>query len=587
MVRLATTAAWLSALLAGIATASDSPQEDIITERSPAPGKASEAINDALTKAGFDAAEAAKISDAYRVGADELVDQIDDSGDKSRQLLDDALVKGLDTADVEKVDDALNVLVGKLGGLVGRDVDATIDSGLVSRDVDATADGSLEGTRSSSVDDRNDITAFQSLEKRKSFPFPFEPPKCDCEDVMDAMVEPRPKPLTWDWYYDWKQEHWTDKKPNLRCVMVCVREATDRLTMQKIEKFNKDLVWFEAHAEATKGGDASDIPDSPPQKREETAEHSEQGAEESKMSEAQLESTKTSSEASRVNDGVKYDVYDPRAHEMWREIKEELRKFDPEKIKDLDEEDLRLSEQYTKIWKDIAKIRPYPVWKDPAHNPGSPGDQKHHSRRIAPELPQCDCKTVIDAVKEPKPEGGMTFEWYLNWQHKNLNIACVRPCVSEAVDRFAWKLKEFQLTEANGDFRKGGWPRTEDLPPHTKREEATDDAGPKDAKIPIPITKNEPPKSVHDPSYRAWYEATRKNNDFCTCELKKPTVWRWFNKLFLPSSRCSRFCNASVKAWFEKEGGGVNRDLPPRLPKNSNPADDSGPNEENHPGRDA
>jgi hypothetical protein len=122
MVRLPTIATWASAMLAGIATgtnlASHPPHEDLITERSPAfyNKQVSDAINDALARAGFNAGEAAKIRDSYHVD----VDQIEDNSDKSRQLLDEALSNMLDKPDVKRIDAALDFLVGKLDGLVER-----------------------------------------------------------------------------------------------------------------------------------------------------------------------------------------------------------------------------------------------------------------------------------------------------------------------------------------------------------------------------------------------------------------------------------------------------------------------------------
>lgn len=314
-------------MFAGISLASDPANGDLIAPRSPASGNkaVSKAIDDALAKAGFNATEAEKLRGAYHVG----INQIDDDSDKSRQLLDSALGKILNQADVKKVDDALDVLIGQLGGLVSRDVDAA----------DAAA---------------------------ASFP---APPKDD--------------------------------------------EA---------------------------------------------------------------------------------------ARKLYERIKENLEKLHPE-LK-------------------------------------------------GPKIPDgCNCKKTIDAVKQPKPEGGMTYEWYLNWEHKNLITTCVQPCVGQAIKMFTEKLQGYQKREI---IERHGWihtPAVDPYQPHSKREEASEQS---EQESKTPVAQLESPQTGNLESYRAWCETTQKSGKYCTCAMKKPTIWDYFWRP-KTSRRCSKFCKNVVGPWLEKE----------------------------------
>ena len=130
-------------------------------------------------------------------------------------------------------------------------------------------------------------------------------------------------------------------------------------------------------------------------------------------------------------------------------------------------------------------------------------------KEYVPDVPDCDCMTAIDAVKEPKPEGGLTFEWYQKWQHKKLNASCIQPCVGQAVEQFTLRLQNYQRREALLESPwiggRRGRPIPHDFPaenlpgPLSKREETTEPVELEDLKIPVVEGPKKPlPKTYRD-----------------------------------------------------------------------------------------
>jgi hypothetical protein len=168
-----------------------------------------------------------------------------------------------------------------------------------------------------------------------------------------------------------------------------------------------------------------------------------------------------------------------------------------------------------------------------------------HSKRSVPEVVGCDCQVTIDAVKEDKPEGGMTYTWFRGWKHKDVNTLCVRPCVDKAIEHFADTVRKYQKFEEQ--FGAG----LKNPPGLSKRKQPLGIHGPVEEEV--PTVKNEPPKSVFDGTYRDWFRKTQKTGEFCTCYMKSSWLWSWIKPVWGPSSRCINFCSQSVKPFLEKE----------------------------------
>jgi hypothetical protein len=83
----------------------------------------------------------------------------------------------------------------------------------------------------------------------------------------------------------------------------------------------------------------------------------------------------------------------------------------------------------------------------------SPPVHNRTNTNITLDVPtECDCKKVIDSVVEPKPEGGMSQAWFIDWKKDHypqgdLSTRCIKSCVDESIHTFIKKIKEFQAAE--------------------------------------------------------------------------------------------------------------------------------------------
>lgn len=192
---------------------------------------ATAAIDKGLSAAGFDAAEKEKLKDLFQVG----VAQIDDKSDESRALLDSALDKVLDKADVEKVDAAIDALVGNLRKITSRDVDPSSNHGKI---VASALQNFLEDAKriTTSKQAKMWFQKFQGL-------FPDNDVSvsehCDCDKIIPAVEESiHDAVLNWDWYANWQKKHDPDETLDIKCFEPCMESKADKF-VDEIKYFRK------------------------------------------------------------------------------------------------------------------------------------------------------------------------------------------------------------------------------------------------------------------------------------------------------------------------------------------------------------
>ncbi|KAM0705917.1 hypothetical protein Q7P35_007277 [Cladosporium inversicolor] len=502
----------------------------------------SASINDAFAKAGFDAAEIEKIRSGYHV----VVDEFDDNEDESRQLLSVALSKNLDAPDVEKIDGALYVLGDKFDKLIPRDVDTTTGSGsgsddgvktghviiidstdsdddLVARDLDlaeivATLVGDVQSGKGPIPHALKKIPHDHAgghkdhgnhPEKREEAtdhagPQPVDDMKESATPVQEELVRPTPTDSLRSFFDKFKDMGLLDDanvQPH--------RVVSPADIFAQIAKLNATTIQSLPENESAKLGFLAKL-----------------------KAMGLLKKPR----------GKKVMTFE----EFWQFLQDHTPKVNPVHHP----EPPVNSDAPT----EVHEVVPVP---EPSKE-SIPEAQGSHSKRSV-EVSGCDCKATIDAVIEPKPEGGMTYEWFKKWKHKKVEPVCVHLCVDNAIGRFTEKVREFQSRERQErqemrdsfdwhyDFPKA----KEHVPENSKREEPTD--LPESAVAKIPVVKNKPLKPAHDATYRDWYKKTQKSGELCTCHLQSPSLWGWVMAITQKSQRCKSFCSQSVKPFLEKD----------------------------------
>jgi hypothetical protein len=542
MVRLPTIATWASAMLAGIATgtnlASHPPYEDLITERSPAfdNKQVSDAINDALARAGFNAGEAAKIRNSYHVD----VDQIDDNSDKSRQLLDEALSNILDKPDVKRIDAALDFLVGKLDGLVERDAETTADAkkpiweyadvpeGLFGNPVPLPVENGPLTPRDSgklinpanlmhnlmnngddlSQDAKDALLTWlrkhgglgeskepvHKIDKDWYYNDPDRFPKginiehCDCKKAIASIIEPKPEYLDWKWLKAWDTKFWNETREDgrigaeLHCMTGCADRAVSRLVNR--------IVWLEEHESL----------DSSSKARNDTAPKP-----------------------------LPEDIPLPRNGRPLSERKSPVNT--PEKREEATDH------SGPKSWKSKMPL---------AQNESLKSLKADYDKKPS------------DQVTSSDPNSGLQVFW-----EKLKRMGIVKPEQSlprgsiNAKDVFQYiaHLLKFHHNKVPGDDARSHPPghgiefAERDTSSLSRREEAVD-SNQESKGIKTPIAENEPtpvPKHERFLNYRDWWLTTHENGDLCICNMDEKASWI-DNILPWPrrQTRCMWFCDASV-----------------------------------------
>ncbi|GAB7328378.1 hypothetical protein MBLNU13_g00361t1 [Cladosporium sp. NU13] len=516
----------------------DFDKRDTIASRSPAfdSEKVSATINDAVAKAGFDADEAEAIRAGYHVA----VDQFDDSEDESRKLMSDVLLKVLDDADVEKVGDALDVLGEKFDGLVPRDVDTTAGSkddvktehiivtdssnDLASRDVPTVFEIMATMTQEEGHSGKGPIPGIVKdghdehggrHDKRSSQP----------EERQEATDHAGPEPVE------------LVKKFSPTKLPEPVDEENVRPTPTEVLASHPFLAQFMEMG-------LLDNPDAP---RAATAEDvgrilvllSNPNSTKIPGSNSNL----TDSDYARLNFLERLKemglLKQPKGKRIMT-IEEVFQSWQDYSLKAKADRNTTLPSTAIDAPEKVQEKIPLPDYV------------VFHSKRSVPEVPGCDCQSTIDAVKEPKPEGGMTYEWFQHWKYKDVNPKCIRPCVDKAIDHFDETVRKYQAFEE----QFGGMLGAERQPPKTvpgisKRNEPVDLSKPAEADV--PTVKNEPPKSVNGITYRDWYKMTQETGEFCTCHMQSPSMWYWVLSFYGKSQRCIKFCSQSVEPFLKKE----------------------------------
>jgi hypothetical protein len=533
MVRLSFIAKWGFALFASTIVASSPPHEGLVTERSPAPDNnaVSKAIDDALANAGLNATEAAKIRDVYHVG----INQIDDSSDEWRKALDDALRKILDNADVKKIDDALDVLVGKLDGLVSRDVESNSDLKMPTFEdvveaashpphshherlsprearnlinpaevtgnlIDKIQDGGDDQDLSEAAQrtlkawiekHRNDI---KNLEKReepifhgnRGETYPYDPvrfPKgininnCDCKKAIESIVEPKPTPLTPEWLKIWTAKYWAGEEGG--SDLMCIRGCADRAVSQFIDR----VVLLEEIEE----------------KNEELIE---------------------------LTDVSNSTVVKPTPSES------------------------PLSQ------------KPEPLV------PVAPGPRSGVETGTLRKREEATDHAGPESLESKEPLTQDKSSTFLNANYSDEEIAYSK---DKLYFQPVWE-KMMAILKAQGETPK------DQVVPNKIFEEfkrlfanarkPSDRIVARDTVPPPNSEVFEGPKSRPRRSYRDWFTSAQKTGDFCTCELKEPSFWNSFEGLNNYSPRCRQFCKDSVEKWLETQRNGTVAEVPapPHLP---------------------
>ena len=516
----------IGAIIANIHGKVDFGKRDLTASRSSAfdGDQISATINDALAKAGFDADEADSLLAGYHVA----VDQFDDNEDESRKLLSDVLLKVLEQPDVEEVDGALDGLGDKADGLVPRDVDTTAgpNDGKKTGHVVVidSSNGLAPRGRDSSVATVPELMATLTLEEGHSGKGP-----------IPGFVP------------DGRDEH-GGKHDNIGSQLEKRKEATGNAgagPLDSPERVDEEhlsptptesLVSSHPLLAQFKEMGLFDNPDEP---RAATA--GDVGRILHLLTHPNSTRLPGSDPSLTDNDIAKLNFFE-RLKEMGL-----VKKPTGKRVMTTGEIFERLQDYMAKA--NIDRNTTLSTADDPAkyheHIP-IPVGLISHSKRSVPEVVGCDCQATIDAVKEDKPEGGMTYTWFQGWKHKDVNTLCVRPCVDKAIEHFAETVRKYQKFEEQ--FGAG----LKNPPGLSKRKnQPLPVDGPVEAEV--PTVKNEPPKSVFDGTYRDWFSKTQKTGEFCTCYMKSSWLWSWIKPIYGKSSRCIEFCSQSVKPFLEKE----------------------------------
>lgn len=546
--------------------------------------KVSAAIDTAFAKAGFDDDEAEAFHAGYHVG----VDEFDDKDDESRKMLSVVLSKAIDAADVEKVDDTLDILGDKLDGLFPRDIDTTDGSEADVKDLpsvtemmatlvttggkpipsekdrrkhagkhddhgktaasDAKTDSNghgpdntlakrwtpIEGVgkamtevmKGGIFEDLGDFLGSNTVhidhperahshEKRYSIRTHEDlNSTCDCEQLLKAIVEPKPKPLNWDWWYDWKNENFDGENPGLFCMQKCVKKSMDKLI--------KDLQWFESNDNIIppmpNGTDAPPLPDSPPQKRDEEAiDHADPESVDSKL------------------------MVDPEEAEDIAQKQKLVKLYQLLKAKGL-------IKPTTRRPVTVEDVRAAMIAVAKANS------MTASIGKVDPKLQFLQKMKAMGLLRRPMGNRVWTFKDFIQLlKDRKAQDDALRKKTSVSPP---WNADTPEGVRENIPVRLPTAPQVPDSPPHlSKREEPTEHSAP--AEVKMPIVQNEPPKSLFGGSYRDWYKRykkTQKSRDLCTCDLKAPSIWNWITQIKM-SKRCAKFCQQSVQPWVEKEKG--------------------------------
>jgi len=514
-------------------------KRDLTAFRSPSfdSDQVSATINKALTKAGYDADEV----EAIRAGFHIAVDQSDENEDESRKLLSDVLFRVLDHSDVEKVDGALDVLGDKANELVQRDVDTTagskngVKSGhivvadssndLAARDMDYTSMAELMATMTlaeghvgnawmpGSLKDPRDEHAGKH-DDHGSQPGKREEP---ADHAGPEPIKPGKEPERKDSPGPIDVDH---PRPTPTALL-----ASHPLLAQFL-----DMAYLD-NPDAPRAATAEDVP---------------------------VILALLSSPSFAKLPGSDYNLTD-RDHAKLNfllKLKEMglLKKPKGKRIMTMEEFFQAWQKYSLKANADRNETLPSDGHAGIEHERiPIPVEQASHSKRSVPEVPGCDCQSTIDAVKEPKPEGGMTYAWFQNWKHKDVNTNCIRPCVDKAIDHFDETVRKYQAFEKQfglGEMLGAGYQPPKTGPGIAKRNQPV--GHPELAKV-VPTVKNEPPKSVKGMTYRDWFMKTQETGEFCTCHMQSPSMRYWVLSFYSKSQRCIQFCSQSVKPFLEKE----------------------------------
>jgi hypothetical protein len=499
-------------------------KRDLAVSRSPVfdNDQVSADINHALTTFGLDADEAKKFRAAYHVGADEF----DDNEDESRKLLSDVLLKVLNAPDVEKIDSSLDVLGDKFDGLIPRDVDTTA--------------GSKDGVRPGHVFITESTESVNDLAPRDATHVSFAEAMAtwmDSMESLDAGNGPLPERLE-------NKPKDDGSKPEKR------EEATDHAGPELVEPV-KESDQNESPVEHPTPTESATL--DPFLEKFNSTGHRAATPEDARRIFAQIQTqiqklngtnpqSLTDRECAKLSFLAKLNAMGllkkPTGRQVLtiEEVFERIQSMKPKVSPELDTTPIPTAEDYTIPYKIVAV----------------PVEQGSHSKRSVPKVPGCDCEATIEAVKDPKPEGGMTYKWFQNWEHKAVNTSCVHPCVDNAIDRFTKTIVEYQAFEARIDKEYQDYlNRPLNDTSVEKREEPTDLPEPFEAKTSKP--ENELPKTAHPFTYRDRYKKTQKTGQYCTCSLPKPSIWTRVMVFYQKSQRCRNFCSQSVKPFLEKE----------------------------------
>ena len=393
--------------------------------------KVSATINDALAKAGFDADEA----DSFLAGYHVAVDQFDDNEEESRKLLADVLLKVLDYDDVETVGGALDVLGDKADRLIPRDFDTTT--------------GSNDGMNTDHVivtDSSNDLAA-------RDVPMFFK--------IMATMISTK---------------GYSDKDP----IIDMIEDGHDEHGSEhdKRSSQSEELQQAADHAgpkpvESVKKSNASELPEPVdeehvrPMPVEVLASHPllAQLIDMAPLDNLDAPRAVTSEDIGRIL----VLFFNPNSTKI-PGLNSNLTDSDYAKLNFLErlkemgllqepkEKRVMVSKKFLKLlqnrWPKVNTDRNTTL---PSATDDSAEAQQRtpvpdhlfsHSKRSVPEFPGCDCQATIDAVKDPKPEGGMTYTWFQDWKHKDMNPKCIRTCVDKAIDHFYETVRRYQAFEA-------------------------------------------------------------------------------------------------------------------------------------------
>jgi hypothetical protein len=479
--------------------------------------QASATINSDLTKLGFDADD----SEKFRAGYHAVVDQFDDDEDESRELLSDVLGKVISNADIDTVDGSLDILGEKLHELLPRGVDTTTGS------KEGVKPGHIIITESTDSDSDNDLAARDLDLSVAEFmatwiehgPIPDAPKKTPHDHKHDghgSKPEKREEPADNSVPEPVEPEQKLDQNeppverptptlpPGVTAPLLEKAKAMGLLNNKTVRPAAtpKDIFHALSLAQKLKDIDAQSLP------------NSERAAAKllflAKLKAMGLLERPKRKQVMTVEELIQYISLRARKHKF--EGTPDLNKTLPS---------------------ETDAPAPVPVLEA----------QGSHTKRSVPEVPGCDCQATIDAVTAPIPEGPfMTYKFFQNWEHKDVNTSCIHPCVDKAIDHFTKYVEEYQAFEARVDreylesLKAGGV---------SKREEPT-------TGLPA-LSMAKDPKPVHPFTYRDWYKKTAKSGDFCTCRLKSNPVWSLYMLFTKTSKRCRSFCSQSVKPFLDKE----------------------------------